>query len=142
MKILLSIIFLGICSLMLVLENQNSPLISFYEQDKLAQSILAGKEIYMDFCVQCHLANGKGSTTVPPLDGSDWLVKKRKESIHAVKFGQTGEIVVNGKNYKNAMPPMGLTDEEVADVMNYVMNSWSNKQSKIVTISEVKSIKK
>jgi mono/diheme cytochrome c family protein len=35
------------------------------------------------------------------------------------------------------MPAMGLSDEEVADVMNYVMNSWSNKQTKMVTVSEV-----
>jgi mono/diheme cytochrome c family protein len=39
------------------------------------------------------------------------------------------------------MPAMGLSDEEVADVMNYVMNSWSNKQTKMVTVSEVALIK-
>ena len=101
-----------------------------------------GKEIYADFCMQCHGANGKGSgKTIPPLDGSDWLSKKRKESIAAVKYGQRGEITVNGIKYKNAMPAMGLTDQEVADVMNYVMSSWSNKQTKIVTAKEVATIK-
>jgi mono/diheme cytochrome c family protein len=40
------------------------------------------------------------------------------------------------------MPPMGLSDEEVADVMNYIMNSWSNKQTKMVTVTEVASVKK
>jgi mono/diheme cytochrome c family protein len=49
---------------------------------------------------------------------------------------------VNGKNYNAMMSPLGLTDEEVADVMNYVMNSWGNKQSKMVTDSEVKAVKK
>jgi mono/diheme cytochrome c family protein len=90
----------------------------------------------------CHLANGKGSETVPPLAGSDWLQTKRKESIHAVKFGQTGPIKVNGINYNNTMPPMGLTDEEVADVMNYVMHSWGNKQKMQVTVVEVAGVKK
>jgi mono/diheme cytochrome c family protein len=37
---------------------------------------------------------------------------------------------------------MGLTDQEVADVMNYIMTSWSNKQTKVVTEKEVATIKK
>jgi mono/diheme cytochrome c family protein len=39
------------------------------------------------------------------------------------------------------MPAMGLTDQEVTDVMNYIMNSWSNKQRKLVTEKEVSAIK-
>jgi mono/diheme cytochrome c family protein len=113
------------------------------EKKTLQASISDGKETYQEFCVTCHLSNGKGTPgTVPPLAGSDWLSNKRKESIHAVKYGQSGPIVVNGKNYNNTMPPMGLTDEEVADVMNYVMNSWENKQKKQVTNGEVFAIKK
>jgi mono/diheme cytochrome c family protein len=112
------------------------------EKKSLQTSISDGKEIYQEFCMTCHLANGKGSETVPPLAGSDWLQTKRKESIHAVKFGQSGPIKVNGKNYNNTMPPMGLTDEEVADVMNYVMHTWGNKQQKQVTEVEVAGVKK
>lgn len=110
--------------------------------DELAKSIQRGKEVYADFCVQCHLASGKGTETFPPLANSDWLVNKRKESIHAIKYGQSGPIKVNGKTYNGRMSPMGLSDEEVADVMNYIMNSWGNKQSKMVTVSEVKAVKK
>lgn len=100
-----------------------------------------GKEIYADFCIQCHGANGKGDgVKIPPLAGSDWLTKKRKESLHAVKFGQNGEIVVNNKKFNNNMPTMGLSNQEVADVMNYVMTSWGNKQSKKVTEKEVEGV--
>ncbi len=102
-----------------------------------------GKEIYADFCIQCHGANGKGDTKdFPPLDGSDWLTNKRNQSIAAVKFGQSGEILVNKMKYNNSMPAMGLSDQEVADVMNYIMTSWGNKQTKIVTEKEVTAIKK
>ena len=102
-----------------------------------------GKEIYADFCMQCHGVNGKGDTkNFPPLDGSDWLKTKRNQSIAAVKFGQSGEIVVNKIMYNSSMPAMGLTDQEVVDVMNYIMTSWSNKQTKIVTEKEVAAIKK
>lgn len=110
--------------------------------DELVKSIQRGKEVYTDFCMQCHLGNGKGNQTIPPLAGSDWLINKRNESIHAVKYGQSGPIKVNGKSYDGRMSPMGLSDEEVADVMNYIMNSWGNKQSKMVTVSEVKAVKK
>ncbi len=104
---------------------------------------MPGKEIYTDFCIQCHGANGKGDgKNFPPLDGSDWLKKKRKQSIHAVKFGQSGEIIVNNKKFNNVMPPMGLSNKEVADVMNYIMHSWSNKSGKKVTEAEVEKIAK
>lgn len=142
MKILFSI-FLGVVSsFFLCTETQNSYENIAPNQDKLAASIAAGKEIYQDFCIQCHLVNGKGSEVIPPLDNSNWLLHKRKESIHAVKFGQSGPIEVNGKKYKNNMPAMGLIDEEIADVINYIMNSWSNKQTKMVTVAEVESVKK
>lgn len=104
---------------------------------------MPGKEIYTDFCIQCHGANGKGDgKNFPPLDGSDWLKKKRKQSIHAVKFGQSGEIIVNNKKFNNIMPPMGLSNKEIADVMNYIMHSWSNTSGKKVTEAEVEKIAK
>ena len=100
-----------------------------------------GKEIYTDFCIQCHGANGKGDgAKFPPLAGSDWLTKKRKQSIHAVKFGQNGEIVVNNTKFNNTMPSMGLSNQEIADVMNYIMTSWGNKQKKKVTEKEVEGV--
>lgn len=109
----------------------------------LKTNISQGKLIYTDFCIRCHLANGNGIPgNSPPLAGSDWLTEKRTESIHAVKFGQQGEIVVNGVPYNGIMSPMGLSDEEVADVLNYVMNSWGNTQQEIITPEEVASVKK
>jgi mono/diheme cytochrome c family protein len=68
------------------------------------------------------------------------LVKYREESIRSVKYGQKGKIKVNGIEYNGTMPLPGLKDEEIVDVMNYIMNSWGNKSDKSVTISEVKSL--
>lgn len=109
------------------------------EQDKvLKESMARGQVIYKDFCVVCHQTNGEGVENVfPPLANSDYLKANRIESIKAVKFGQTGEIIVNGVTYNNAMAPLGLYDEEVADVMNYITNSWGNKNDKIFTVEEV-----
>ncbi len=113
------------------------------QESKLSESIARGREIYSDFCMQCHLADGKGTPKVfPPLAGSDWLVNKRKESIHSIKYGLNGPIKVNGVSYNSAMTPLGLEDEEIADVMNYIMNSWGNTQKKMVTVEEVAGIEK
>lgn len=142
---LLGFAYIGLSSSLIKEAENNKYLIPVISQDKsnLQKSISRGKEIYTDFCIQCHLATGKGDlVNFPPLDGSDWLTKKRKQSIHAVKFGQTGEIIVKGKKFNNTMPPLGLENQEVADVMNYIMNSWSNKQKKIVTVEEVKAVTK
>lgn len=115
----------------------------YLQKPNLQQSIKRGNDVYVDFCIQCHLANGKGDLiNFPPLDGSDWLIKKRKLSIQSVKFGQNGPITVKGKKFNNIMPALGLSDQEVADVMNYIMNSWSNKQKKMVTVEEVAAVNK
>lgn len=127
-----------------ILTNSTKEYLSIKEQPQtpLQKSMARGKDVYADFCIQCHMATGKGNgTTFPPLDGSDWLKKKRAESIHAVKYGQKGEILVNQKKFNGIMPPMGLSDEEIADVMNYVSNSWTNKSKKMVTAKEVSSLK-
>lgn len=112
---------------------------SFLFQDKeLEKSIQRGQEIYADFCVTCHLTKGEGvQNAFPPLAKSDYLVKNREESIKGIAFGQKGELVVNGVTYNGTMPPMGLEDEEIADVMNYILNSWGNHSKKMVTSEEV-----
>lgn len=117
--------------------------IYLFQDPALEESMQRGSEIYADFCVTCHLEKGEGvANTFPPLAESDYLTKNREASIRGVKYGQQGEIVVNGVTYNNTMAPLGLEDEEVADVMNYVMNSWGNTQEKIVTLEEVEAIQK
>lgn len=112
-------------------------------QSELQKSMERGNLVYEDFCITCHRADGAGvSGTFPPLAKSDWLTEKRTESIHAIKYGQRGEIVVNGETYNGIMTPMGLADDEVADVMNFIMNSWGNEQDKMVTEEEVAAVEK
>ncbi|WP_406684736.1 cytochrome c [Seonamhaeicola sp. MEBiC1930] len=112
-------------------------------QNNIESSIEMGKEIYTDFCVVCHMPNGEGMAKVfPPLAKSDYLMKNREASIKGIKYGQSGEIVVNGVTYNSAMSAMGLSNKEIADVMNYITNSWGNKNEKMVTEEEVSNIKK
>jgi mono/diheme cytochrome c family protein len=102
-----------------------------------------GKKIYDEFCVTCHLPSGKGIPgTYPPLSGSDWLTTKPTESLYAIKFGLQGPIEVNGEKYNNVMAPLGLSDQEIADVYNYISNSWGNRNDTLITLKEVAELSK
>jgi mono/diheme cytochrome c family protein len=91
----------------------------------------------------CHLPAGEGVAGVfPPLAKSDYLMQKRKESIEAIKYGLKGKIIVNEQEYNGNMSTLGLADDEVADVMNYITNSWGNENDKMVTEEEVAKIEK
>lgn len=117
--------------------------ISLFQDTELKESMERGRATYADFCVSCHLQQGEGvAHTFPPLAGSDYLMEKREESIKAIKYGLQGEILVNGVTYNSAMTGLGLEDDEVADVMNYISNSWGNTSDSIVTKKEVVSVKK
>ena len=80
------------------------------------------------------MPNGKGQEgIIPPLAKSDFLFKHMEESIKAIKFGGIdGEIIVNGVKYNSKMEKMGLYDDEIADIMNYTLNSWGNKYDKMI----------
>lgn len=113
----------------------------FYQQKPLEESIADGTEIYTDFCVQCHLPNGQGvENTFPPLAQSDYLQDIEK-SVKALKYGLKGPIQVNGKTYNSAMATQGLDDEEIADVMNYILRNWGNQTNTVVTEAYVSQTK-
>lgn len=136
---LIIICFLAISSICLINTNKAN----YLQTDPLKESIERGNKLYTDFCASCHLSAGEGVENVyPPLAKSDFLLKNRDLSIKIIKYGQEGEIIVNGKTYNGYMSPLGLSNDEVADVMNYIANSWGNENTKIVTEEEVSKIKK
>jgi mono/diheme cytochrome c family protein len=109
-------------------------------QDEVAQSVERGKEVYSTQCMSCHQPNGEGLSGVyPPLAGSDHLTKDQEKSISIILKGQDEEITVKGTKYSVPMPAMNtLTDQQIADVLNYMGHSWGN-QFKAVTPAQVKS---
>ena len=121
-----------------------SQFIIYSQTDSLAISIKNGKSLYEDFCVRCHMPNGKGQEgIIPPLAKSDFLFKHMEESIKALKFGGIdGVITVNGVKYDSRMEKMGLYDDEIADIMNYTLNSWGNKYNERITEKDVTAVKK
>lgn len=114
-----------------------------FTNDPLSESIARGKEVYEGYCIACHQGTGEGvADAIPPLKGSDVLIQNPDRAIRAVKYGQSGKIVVNGITYNGYMPEPGLDDEEIADVINYVRNSWGNKNDSLVTAAYVAKLTK
>ena len=113
------------------------------KEKSFEESISDGKLIYEDFCIQCHLFNGEGIEKIyPPLNNSDYLLKNLDKSIYSIKYGLTGEIIVNGIKYNGVMASQGLEDDEIADVMNYITNSWDNNLNVQITTKRVNELKK
>jgi len=117
---------------------------TYTSQDPLKESMERGAVVYTDYCIQCHLGKGEGIPgAFPPLAKSDWLTKDNiTKAIQVVKYGQTGEITVNGETYNGVMAELGLYDDEVADVMNYILNSWGNTHDQMITEDQVKEVTK
>ena len=129
---------LFICSYFLFLFLQ---FISLQQSKPIEESIADGEEIYQDFCLQCHLSNGEGVSGIyPPLANSDYLFDDIDRSIRNVKYGVSGPIIVNDDEYNGVMINNGLDDEEVADVMNYILNSWGNKSDEIITKERISQV--
>ncbi len=112
-----------------------------FQNDPLQESIERGSAIYEGYCMACHLGTGEGVAGVyPPLATSDYLLEKTEKAIRAVKYGQQGAITVNGETYNSYMPAPGLDDREVADVMNYILNTWGNKYDAMITAEQVAAV--
>jgi mono/diheme cytochrome c family protein len=116
---------------------------SMKDQDQaLKKSMEDGKGIYSGVCLACHLNEGQGIPSVfPPLAKSDYLMEDVDRSIKNLIEGLNGEIEVSGKKYNGAMPASGLDDKDIADVLNYVMNSWGNEAEGMVTETQVKKVR-
>lgn len=117
---------------------------AFMPDPNLKESIKRGMEVYTMFCQNCHMEDGKGMPDInPPVAKADYIKKPAKTLISIILYGQAGEVVVNGKKYNIPMPAQEyLTDEQIADVLNYVRNSWGNKIPGNVMPATVKSLRK
>ena len=108
-----------------------------------ADSMKRGQAVYSRTCIACHQPTGMGIPPVfPPLAGSEWVSKDASIAVRNIVNGMQGPITVKGVTYNSMMPPVaGLTDKDIADVVNYVNNTWGNT-GPTVTEAEVTAIKK
>ena len=93
-----------------------------------------GEQVYNANCVACHQANGKGvPNAFAPLDGSQVVLGAKAHNVDVLLNGQDGPV------YPAAMPAWKqLSDTEIAAVITYTRNTWSNKAAEnIVQPAEV-----
>ncbi|OIN09678.1 copper-containing nitrite reductase [Oceanisphaera psychrotolerans] len=103
--------------------NGHPKLVASSKDDQL----LFGKRVYEANCQACHQASGQGIPgAFPPLAGSDFLNTDTTRAIDVVLHGLKGPIKVNGQAFDSIMPAMSLSDEDAANVLTYVLNSWDN----------------
>ncbi len=109
----------------------------------LAQQIAAGQALFNGTCSVCHQPTGQGLEGVfPPLAKSDFLMSDLNRAIGILLNGLTGAVTVNGKTFNSVMPPMSqLNDDEIANILSYVRNSWGN-QNGAVTSADVSAVRK
>jgi len=108
----------------------------------LKASVARGKEVYISYCISCHMEQGEGIESVyPPLAKSDYLMADKKRSIQQLLNGVSGPMKVKGVTYDSEMSAFDLSDQEASDVLNYVRNSFGNK-GEPVRPEEVKATRK
>uniref|UniRef100_UPI004049FE60 DUF7133 domain-containing protein n=1 Tax=Daejeonella sp. TaxID=2805397 RepID=UPI004049FE60 len=109
-----------------------------------------GATLFRSICQTCHSADGNGiNGLAPPLNKSDWVTGDKSRLIKVILYGLSGPITIGTKVYKSPeisgeMPGLAsnsnFSDEDIAQVANYIRNSWSNKGDKISkeTVSEIR----
>lgn len=116
----------------------------FSTQKAAAQNLANGKKIYETRCLVCHQADGGGVPNMnAPLDGASNVVGNDiARMVKIIRNGYNERVALDGFYYSNAMTANpDLKDADIADVLSYIRNSWSNKASK-VTLAQVQKVKK
>jgi len=92
------------------------------------ETFYQGHSIYDSICANCHMEDGTGlKGVIPPLAGSDYLKNNQLDVGCIIRYGQEGDIVVNGKTYNQPMAGISyVTDTEIANIINYINHAWGN----------------
>jgi cytochrome c oxidase subunit 2 len=99
---------------------------------QLTDSVARGEKVYAANCAACHQASGKGAGPIKALDGSTLVTDADKS--------KSIDILLNGRN---AMPAWKqLSDTDIAAVISYTKNQWSNKTGQVIQPAEVKAQRK
>ncbi|MEM7656191.1 MAG: c-type cytochrome [Bacteroidota bacterium] len=97
-------------------------------------TMTAGKQVYDTYCIACHMASGNGVPDMnPPLTDPEWIEGDPERLITLTLNGLSGPIEVNGDTYDNIMTPHNfLTDEQIAQVLTYIRNSFGHSASEVL----------
>jgi len=113
---------------------------------KLALSIANGQVVYTQNCATCHQVDGHGVQNMnPPLIQTNYVLGDKTKLIKIVLNGFNEDVEINGNSYSNTMPSHDfLKDQQIADVLTYIRNSFTNKASAVsaVMVKNLRAAKK
>ena len=111
-------------------------------QTPLQASMTRGKQVYLQVCLACHQADAGGvQGMTPTLVKTTYVLGPKTPLIKIVLNGMTGAVTINGDDFHNVMAPHSdLSDQQIADVLTYVRNSFGNKAS-AVSVAQVKAVR-
>jgi cytochrome c oxidase subunit II len=101
---------------------------------KLEELVARGEKVYNANCAVCHRPDGKGAGPIKALDGAAVV-------LDADKLKQI-MVLLNGQNNGTMPAWKSLSDTEIAAVISYTKNNWSNKTGQIVQPAEVVAARK
>ena len=92
------------------------------------ERLTRGESLFNAQCAACHQVDGGGLPgAFPPLADSDYFADDSLKVVAAVINGLAGPITVKGIDYNAVMPNLSfLANEDVADIVTYVLNSFGN----------------
>ena len=101
-----------------------------------------GESLYKKYCLTCHQADGSGVPRLnPPLINTSYVVGDKAKLISWVLQGSSEKVPIDGEYYTNNMPAQNyLTDQQIADILTYVRNSFGNKAS-VISAVDVKAVR-
>jgi len=101
-----------------------------------------GKKVYIQYCIACHQVDGGGVPGLnPPLEKTPHVAGSKTKLIRIILKGMDTHEEIDGETYSNVMAPHNhLTDQQIADVLTYVRNSFGNKAIAI-TPGDVKYVR-
>jgi mono/diheme cytochrome c family protein len=104
-------------------------------------SMARGKQVYQLQCLACHQIDAGGvQGMTPPLTQTKWVLGDKTALVQIVLLGMKG-VEIDGDSYHNVMAPHSeLSDQQIADVLTFVRNSFGNK-AKAITAADVKAIR-
>ena len=130
----------GLCLLALMLMSGTNTRERAY-QGPLQASVKRGKQVYLEQCLSCHQVDGLGVQGMnPPLVKTKFVLGDKATLVKIVLNGMSG-VEIPGGDYHGVMAAHpDLTDQQIADALTYVRNSWGNKAT-AVTVAQVKAIR-
>ncbi|PYF72644.1 c-type cytochrome [Pedobacter nutrimenti] len=101
-----------------------------------------GKKVYNQYCLSCHMADGGGVQNMnPPLSKTSYVTGDKTRLIKVILNGFSESVEIDGETYTNVMAPHNfLKDQEIADVLSYIRNSFGNKSGGVSAL-EVKNVR-